>query len=77
TQPLEAQAEKLRGDGATVINVAVDGKLAGILSIADPVKTSTPQALKALAAEGIKVIMLTGDNRTTANAVAMRLGISE
>ena len=77
TQPLEAQAEKLRGDGATVINVAVDGKLASILAIADPVKTSTPQALKALAAEGIKVIMLTGDNRTTANAVAKRLGISE
>ncbi|MDI1267388.1 MAG: heavy metal translocating P-type ATPase [bacterium] len=77
TQPLEPQAEKLRGDGATVLNVAVDGKLAGILAIADPVKTSTPAALKALAAEGIKVIMLTGDNRTTANAVAKRLGISE
>ena len=77
TQPLEAQAEKLRGDGATVINVAVDGKLAGILAVADPVKASTPAALKALAAEGIKVIMLTGDNRTTANAVAKRLGISE
>ena len=77
TRPLEAQAEKLRGDGATVINVAVNGKLAGILAIADPVKTSTPEALKALAAEGIRVIMLTGDNRTTANAVAKRLGISE
>ncbi|MFH1346354.1 MAG: heavy metal translocating P-type ATPase [Pseudomonadota bacterium] len=77
TQPLAAQAEKLRGDGATVINVAVGGKLAGILAIADPVKASTPEALKALAAEGIKVIMLTGDNRTTANAVAKRLGISE
>ncbi|MBN8990599.1 MAG: heavy metal translocating P-type ATPase [Rhizobiales bacterium] len=77
TQPLERQAEKLRGDGATVINVAVDGKLAGILAVADPVKASTPAALKALAAEGIKVIMLTGDNRTTANAVAKRLGISE
>ena len=77
TQPLEAQAEKLRGDGATVINVAVDGKLAGILAIADPVKGSTPDALKALAAEGIKVIMLTGDNRTTADAIARRLGISD
>ena len=77
TQPLEAQAEKLRGDGATVINVAVDGKLAGILAIADPVKGSTPDALKALAVEGIKVIMLTGDNRTTADAIARRLGISD
>ncbi|MBR0967194.1 heavy metal translocating P-type ATPase [Bradyrhizobium diazoefficiens] len=77
TRPLEEQAERLRGDGATVINIAVDGKLAGILAIADPVKPSTPEALKALAAEGIKVIMLTGDNRTTANAVAARLGISE
>ncbi len=76
-RPLEEQAESLRGDGATVINIAVDGKLAGILAIADPVKPSTPEALKVLAAEGIKVIMLTGDNRTTANAVAARLGISE
>jgi Cu+-exporting ATPase len=77
TQALEAQAEKLRGDGATVINVAVDGKLAGILAIADPVKRSTADALKSLAAEGIKVIMLTGDNRTTANAVAKQLGIAD
>lgn len=76
-QPLEAQAESLRGDGATVINIAVDGKLAGVLAIADPVKASTADALKALAGEGIKVIMLTGDNRTTANAVAKRLGISD
>jgi Cu+-exporting ATPase len=77
TAALEAEAEKLRGDGATVINIAVDGKLAGILAIADPVKASTPDALEALAAEGIKVFMLTGDNRTTANAVAKRLGISD
>jgi Cu+-exporting ATPase len=77
TVSLEAEAEKLRADGATVINIAVDGKLAGVLAIADPVKVSTPGALKALAAEGIKVIMLTGDNRTTANAVAKRLGIPE
>ena len=77
TQPLEQQAETLRGDGATVVNISVDGKLAGIFAIADPIKASTPDALKALAAEGIKVIMLTGDNRTTANAVAKRLGISE
>jgi P-type Cu+ transporter len=77
TEPLHEQGESLRGDGATVINIAVDGKLAGLFAIADPVKPSTPDALKALAAEGIKVIMLTGDNRTTANAVARKLGISD
>ncbi|WP_438275499.1 heavy metal translocating P-type ATPase [Nitrobacter sp.] len=71
------RAERLRAAGATVINVAVDGKLAGLLAIADPVKPSTPAALKALAGEGIKVIMLTGDNRTTADAVAKQLGIAE
>jgi P-type Cu+ transporter len=70
-------AEALRAEGATVINVAIDGRLAGILAIADPVKQSTPAALKALAAEGIHVMMLTGDNRTTANAIARRLGISQ
>jgi len=77
TQSLHQQSEQLRGDGATVINIAIDGKLAGLFAIADPVKASTPDALKALAAEGIKVIMLTGDNRTTAKAVARRLGITE
>ncbi|ACI94735.1 cation-transporting ATPase PacS [Afipia carboxidovorans OM5] len=77
TRSMEAQAEALRGDGATVINIAIDGKLAGLFAIADPIKPSTPDALRALAADGIKVIMLTGDNRTTANAVAKRLGISE
>ena len=77
TSALEAEAEKLRGEGATVINMAIDGKLAGILAIADPVKPSTPDALKALAAEKIRVIMLTGDNRTTAQAVARKLGIAD
>jgi Cu+-exporting ATPase len=77
TAALEAEAERLRNDGATVINIAVDGRLAGIMAIADPVKPSTPEALQALAAEGIRVIMLTGDNRTTAKAVAKRLGIAE
>jgi P-type Cu+ transporter len=76
-QSLNDQGERLRGDGATVINMAVDGKLAGLFAIADPVKASTPDALRALAAEGIKVIMLTGDNRTTANAVARSLGIAD
>jgi Cu+-exporting ATPase len=77
TQPLDEQGERLREDGSTVIHIAVDGRLAGLLAIADPVKPSTPDALKALAAERIKVIMLTGDNRTTANAVARKLGISD
>jgi Cu+-exporting ATPase len=74
---LDAEAERLRGDGATVIYAAIDGILAGLFAIADPVKPSTPEALTALAADGIKVIMLTGDNRTTAEAVARRLGISD
>ena len=60
-----------------MVNVAIDGKLAGLFAIADPVKPSTPEALKALAADGIKVIMLTGDNRITADAVARRLGIAD
>ncbi len=75
TEALATEAETLRGDGATVINVAVDGALAGIIAIADPVKATTPGALKALSEAGIKVIMLTGDNRTTATAVAKKLGI--
>jgi P-type Cu+ transporter len=77
TAALEADAERLRQDGATVINMAIDGQLAGLIAIADPVKSSTPEALRALKAEGIKVIMLTGDNRTTAKAVASRLGLNE
>ncbi len=77
TAALEAQAETLRQDGATAIYLAVDGKAAGILAIADPVKPTTPAALKALRARGIAVVMLTGDNRTTALAVARRLEITE
>lgn len=77
TSAMEAEAERQRGEGATVINMAVDGRLAGILAIADPVKASTPEALRDLAAAGVKVIMLTGDNRTTAQAVARRLGIAD
>jgi P-type Cu+ transporter len=77
TASLDQDAERLRADGATVVHIAIDGKLAGLFAIADPVKASTPDALRALAAEGIKVIMLTGDNRTTADAVARRLGIAD
>ncbi len=77
TAALDGEAERLRADGATVINMAIDGKLAGLFAIADPVKSSTPEALRALQAEGIRVIMLTGDNRTTAGAVARQLGIPD
>src|SRR5262249_23324462 len=77
TATLDAEAERLRGGGATVIHIAIGGKLAGAFAIADPVKSTTPDALKALAAEGVKVIMLTGDNRPTADAVARHLDIAE
>jgi Cu+-exporting ATPase len=77
TTPLEANAERMRRDGATAIFVAIDGKLAGLIAVADPVKDSAAAALEALKAAGIKVVMLTGDNRTTANAVAKKLGIEE
>ncbi|MCC2654125.1 MAG: copper-translocating P-type ATPase [Microvirga sp.] len=74
---LAGQADKLREDGATAIFAGVDGKVAGAIAIADPVKASTPEALAGLKAEGIRVVMLTGDNWTTAKAVARRLGIEE
>lgn len=74
---LAEQADRLREDGATAIFVGIDGKVAGAIAIADPVKTSTPEALVGLRAEGIRVVMLTGDNWTTAKAVAKRLGIDE
>jgi Cu+-exporting ATPase len=74
---LGAQAESLRGEGATVVFVAVDGAVAGLIGIADPVKPTTPAALRQLAAENIRIVMLTGDNATTARAVAQRLGIAE
>src|SRR5262249_29861608 len=77
TTSLEGDAERLRGEGATVIFLAVDGKAAAIFAIADPIKATTAAALQALAAEKLRVVMLTGDNRTTAQAVARRLGLSE
>ncbi len=76
-RPLAARAEELRRDGQTVIFVAVDGVLAGLLGIADPIKSSTPEALRLLHEDGIRAVMLTGDNRTTAEAVARKLGIDE
>ena len=77
TTELDADAERLRGEGATVIYLAVDGKAAGIIAIADPVKPTTPDALKFLTQDHVRVVMLTGDNKTTAQAVARRLGISD
>ena len=77
TDALAAKAEELRRDGATAIYAAIDGKPAGVIGIADPVKQTTPQALAALKASGIRVTMLTGDNRVTAEAVARRLGLSD
>ena len=74
---LEQDAERFRHDGATAIFLGVDGRLAAVIAIADPVKATTPDALNALAKEGVRVVMLTGDNRTTAQAVARRLGIAE
>ena len=77
TSGLSAAADEMRKDGATAIFVAIDGKAAGIIAIADPVKASTPAAISALKDDGIRVVMLTGDNRTTAEAVAAKLGITE
>jgi len=77
TAALQEAAERLRQDGATAIFLGVDGKAAAVFAIADPVKATTAEALKALAKDKIRVVMLTGDNRTTAEAVARRLGISE
>jgi len=77
TRALDQAADDLRKDGATAIFMSVDEKAAGILAIADPVKATTPEAVKALKDAGIRVIMLTGDSATTANAVAQKLGISD
>jgi len=72
---LPSRAEALRADGQTVMLLAIDGKAAGLIGVADPVKASTPDAIRALHEEGVQVIMLTGDNRITAQAVAKKLGI--
>jgi Cu+-exporting ATPase len=77
TGEMEAKAESLRMEGQTVMFVAVDGKAAGLLGVADPIKATTPDAIKQLHGEGIRIVMLTGDNRTTAEAVARKLGIDE
>ena len=71
------QAEELRREGATVMHVTRDGHLVGLIAVADPIKATTPAALEALRDAGVRIVMLTGDNRTTAEAVARRLGIAE
>jgi len=75
--PLAARAEALRSEGQTVMFVAVDGVLAGLLGVADPIKESTPEAIRSLEREGLRVVMVTGDDATTAQAVARRLGLKE
>ncbi|WP_037084661.1 copper-transporting P-type ATPase [Neorhizobium vignae] len=74
---MASRAEELRGEGATVIFMSADGTLAGLFAIADPIKATTPEAVRTLVGEGVRVVMLTGDNRTTAQAVARKLGIGE
>jgi len=74
---LPKRAEELRHDGQTVMMVALDGRPAGLIGVADPIKEGTPEAIRALHEEGLRIVMLTGDSRTTAEAVARRLGIDE
>ena len=74
---LARQADELRQNGATAIYIGIDGRAGGIFAIADPIKPTTQEALKALHAEGVRIVMLTGDNRVTAEAIARRLGIDE
>jgi Cu+-exporting ATPase len=74
---LAARAEELRAEGQTVMFVAVDDQAAGLIGVADPIKESTPEAIRRLHKEGVRIVMLTGDSRTTAQAVARRLGIDE
>jgi Cu+-exporting ATPase len=74
---LAAQAERLRVEGATAMFLAVDGRAAGMIAVADPIKESTPAAVKALRADGLRIVMATGDSVTTAEAVARRLGLDE
>ena len=74
---VEARADELRREGATAMFVTVDGRPGGIIAVADPIKATTPAALASLRADGVRIVMLTGDNRTTAQAVAATLGISD
>jgi len=75
--PIESRLQHLRAEGQTVMIVAIDGKVAGLVGVTDPIKFTTPEAIKMLHAEGLRVVMLTGDSRTTAEAIARKLGIDE
>jgi Cu+-exporting ATPase len=77
TSVVRAEADALRAEGQTVMHLAVDGRLAGLIGVADPIKDTSRAAIKALQAEGVRVVMLTGDNEVTARAVAKRLGLDE
>ena len=74
---LDAKASQLRGEGQVVVFIDIDGHACGLLAVTDPIKPSTPDALRVLQKDGIRIVMLTGDTRTTAEAVARRLGIDE
>jgi P-type Cu+ transporter len=74
---LEVRADEFRREGATALFAAIDGRPGGVIAVADPIKASTPRALETLRADGVRIVMLTGDNRTTAEAVARRLGIDD
>ncbi len=74
---LEPAADQFRAEAATVMFVAIGGHVAGLIAVADPIKTSTPAALADLARDGIRIVMLTGDNRVTAESVARKLGLAE
>ena len=76
-RPLLERAEACRRDGESVILVAIDGRAAGLLGVADPIKASTGEAVKMLQQDGVRLVILTGDSRTTAEAVARKLGLDE
>ncbi|HEY0790389.1 MAG TPA: heavy metal translocating P-type ATPase [Chthoniobacterales bacterium] len=76
-ETLEVEGERLQGEGQTIVFVAIEGRLAGVLGVADPIKESTPEALRELRRRGLKVVMLTGDHRRTASAVAEKLGLED
>ena len=77
TTSIAERAEALRADGQTVMYVAIDGAFGGLVGVADPIKDSTPEAIRTLKAEGLRIVMMTGDSKTTANAVAKKLGLDD
>ena len=77
SQALSDKAEGMRGQGETVMFVSIDGKVAGLLGVADPIKETTPEAIRLLHGEGLRIVMVTGDGRTTAEAVSKKLGLDE